>query len=74
MEGVSMSEKATQPSFLSTGRGKLTLALACAAGFLDFIDTTIVNIALPSIRKDVPFSVQSLQWVWPDPGWLIQVE
>jgi hypothetical protein len=27
---------------LSTRRGKLTLALVCLAGFLDFIDTTIV--------------------------------
>jgi MFS family permease len=53
---------ATRPSFLSTRRGKLTLALVCLAGFLDFTDTTIVNIALPSIRDHLNFSVQSLQW------------
>jgi len=47
---------------LATRRGKLTLALACLAGFLDFIDTTIVNIALPSIRHHLDFSVASLQW------------
>ncbi len=50
-------------SFLSTRRGKLTLILLCAVGFLDFVDTSIVNVALPSIRKDLNFSVQNLQWV-----------
>ena len=54
---------ATQPSFLSTRRGKLILALVCGAGFLDFVDTTIVNVALPSIRHHLHFWVQSLQWV-----------
>jgi EmrB/QacA subfamily drug resistance transporter len=49
-------------SFLSTRRGKLTLALLCLAGFLDFVDTTIVNVALPSIKGPLHFSVQSLQW------------
>jgi EmrB/QacA subfamily drug resistance transporter len=49
-------------SFLSTRRGKLTLALVCLAGFLDFIDTTIVNVALPSIREHLHFSAQNLQW------------
>jgi EmrB/QacA subfamily drug resistance transporter len=52
----------TPNSFLATRHGKLILALVCAAGFLDVIDTTIVNIALPSIREQVHFSVQSLQW------------
>jgi EmrB/QacA subfamily drug resistance transporter len=52
-----------QPSFLATRRGKSTLALLCAIAFLDFIDASIVNIALPDIRKDLHFSVQDLQWV-----------
>jgi EmrB/QacA subfamily drug resistance transporter len=47
---------------LATRRGKLVLALVCLAGFLDFIDTTIVNVALPSIRHHLGFSVASLQW------------
>ena len=51
------------PSFLATRRGKLTLALLCAVAFLDFVDASIVNVALPSIRHDLHFSVQSLQWV-----------
>jgi len=53
----------SRPSALSTSRGKLTLALLCAIGFLDFVDASIVNIALPSIQRDLHFSVQNLQWV-----------
>lgn len=52
-----------QPSFLATRRGKLTLALLCAVAFLDFVDASIVNIALPSIRHSLHFSVASLVWV-----------
>ncbi len=50
-------------SFLATRRGKLTLALLCAVAFLDFVDASIVNIALPSIRRALHFSVAGLQWV-----------
>src|SRR5258708_9900050 len=58
-----MAAVTSQPSLLATRRGKLTLALLCAVAFLDFIDASIVNIALPSIRHDLHFSVQGLQWV-----------
>jgi MFS family permease len=58
-----LHETPAQPSFLGTGRGKLTLAFVCMVGFLDFVDASIVNVALPSIRRDLHFSVQSLQWV-----------
>jgi EmrB/QacA subfamily drug resistance transporter len=58
-----MGSTATTDSFLSTRQGKLVLALVCLAGFLDVIDTTIVNVALPSIREQIEFSVQSLQWI-----------
>src|SRR5215467_7087113 len=50
-------------SFLATRRGKLTLFFLCMVGFLDFVDASIVNVALPSIRRDLGFSVQNLQWV-----------
>jgi EmrB/QacA subfamily drug resistance transporter len=50
-------------SYLATRQGKLTLALLCAVAFLDFVDASIVNVALPSIRTDLHFSEQSLQWV-----------
>jgi EmrB/QacA subfamily drug resistance transporter len=58
-----MTTATPQPSFLATRRGKLTLLLLCAVGFLDFVDTSIVNVALPSIRHNLHFSVQNLQWV-----------
>ena len=48
------------PSFLATGRDKLTLALLTAIGFAD---ASIVNIALADMRQDLHFSVQDLQWV-----------
>jgi len=56
---------ATVPSVpvLETKRGKQILLLVLAVGFLDFVDASIVNIALPSIRSDLGFSVQNLQWV-----------
>jgi EmrB/QacA subfamily drug resistance transporter len=53
----------SNPSFLATSRGKLTLALLCAVGFLDFVDASIINVALPAIRHDLHMSVQNLQWV-----------
>src|SRR5437660_10638967 len=58
-----MAPVTPQPSFLATRRGKLTLALLAAVAFLDFVDASIVNIALPSIRRDLGFSEQGLQWV-----------
>ena len=50
-------------SFLATRRGGLTLLLLCAVQFLDVADSSIMNVALPSIRRDLGFSVQNLQWV-----------
>jgi EmrB/QacA subfamily drug resistance transporter len=52
-----------QQSFLATRRGKLTLAFLCGVALLDFVDASIVNVALPSIRHSLHFSIQSLQWV-----------
>jgi EmrB/QacA subfamily drug resistance transporter len=48
---------------LSTRRGKQILLLLLAVAFLDFVDASIVNVALPSIRADLGFSIQNLQWV-----------
>ena len=58
-----MDSTATNTSFLATRNGKLTLALLCGIAFLDFVDASIVNIALPSIRRALHFSVSGLQWV-----------
>jgi EmrB/QacA subfamily drug resistance transporter len=53
----------TNESLLATSRGKLILALLCSVAFIDFMDASIVNIALPSIRDSLHVSVQDLQWV-----------
>ena len=50
-------------SFLSTRTGVLTLVLLCAVQFLDIVDGSIVNVALPSIQRSLHFSQQNLQWV-----------
>jgi EmrB/QacA subfamily drug resistance transporter len=41
----------------------IVLALLCMAQLLVVLDATIVNIALPSIQRDVGFSDANLQWV-----------
>ena len=48
---------------LDTKRGKQILMLLLAVAFLDFVDASIVNVALPSIRADLGFTFRSLQWV-----------
>src|SRR5260370_28538108 len=40
-----------------------TLALVVAAQFMVVLDVAIVNVALPSIKTDLNFSQESLQWV-----------
>ena len=52
-----------QPSVLRTRLGVLTLLLLCAIQFMDVADTSIVNVALPSIQHSLHFSQQNLQWV-----------
>ncbi|MCW3027546.1 MAG: multidrug resistance transporter, superfamily protein [Solirubrobacterales bacterium] len=58
-----MTTDTAGPLSLETRRGKLILALLCSVAFLDFVDASIVNVALPSIRQALHFSVQGLQWV-----------
>ena len=50
-------------SLFKTRRGRLILLLLCGAQFLVVLDSTIVNVALPSIQRALHFSEQSLQWV-----------
>jgi EmrB/QacA subfamily drug resistance transporter len=47
-----------------TGRKRwLALALLCAGELMIVLDTTIVNVALPSIRTDLHFTETALVWV-----------
>jgi EmrB/QacA subfamily drug resistance transporter len=63
VEVIPVATGPSNSSFLATPRGRLTLALLCAVAFLDFVDASIINIALPAIRGDLHVSVQNLQWV-----------
>src|SRR2546430_2692960 len=58
-----MLTPAQEPLLLATRRGKLTLALLCGIAFLDFVDGSITNVALPSIRRSLHFSVDGLTWI-----------
>jgi EmrB/QacA subfamily drug resistance transporter len=40
-----------------------TLLAVCVATFMLLLDITIVNVALPSIQRDLDASLSSLQWV-----------
>jgi EmrB/QacA subfamily drug resistance transporter len=50
-------------STLATRRGIAILLLLSLVQFMDILDASILNIALPSIKGDLGFSQQSLQWV-----------
>jgi EmrB/QacA subfamily drug resistance transporter len=41
----------------------LLLAIACVAQFMVVLDVSIVNVALPSIGRDLHYSPSGLQWV-----------
>ena len=52
-----------EASTLSSRRGVAILLLLSVVQFMDILDASILNIALPSIKTDLGFSQQSLQWV-----------
>src|SRR5258708_40170036 len=45
------------------GSGNAVLAIVAVAQFMVVLDATVVNVALPTIERDVGFSEQSLSWV-----------
>jgi EmrB/QacA subfamily drug resistance transporter len=47
---------------LSANHRRLVLAICCMSLLIVGMDTTIVNVALPSIRGDLHASVSGLQW------------
>jgi EmrB/QacA subfamily drug resistance transporter len=56
-------DAAPEASSLSSRRGVAILLLLSLVQFMDVLDASILNIALPSIKNDLGFSQQSLQWV-----------
>jgi MFS family permease len=53
------------PAPASTGHPRRWAALAVLmiAGFMDLLDTTIVNVALPAIRDELGAGYSAVQWV-----------
>ncbi|MFE9632361.1 MFS transporter [Streptomyces sp. NPDC006463] len=41
----------------------LALAIVMTAAFMDLVDVTIVNIAIPSMRQDLNASTSAIQWI-----------
>jgi EmrB/QacA subfamily drug resistance transporter len=56
-------DQASDASSLSSRRGIAILLLLSLVQFMDVLDASILNIALPSIKNDLGFSQESLQWV-----------
>jgi EmrB/QacA subfamily drug resistance transporter len=55
--------KDAESTSLGSRRGVAILLLLSLVQFMDVLDASILNIALPSIKHDLGFSQQSLQWV-----------
>lgn len=51
------------PPSTETRNGGLALAVICIAQLMVVLDATVVNVALPSIREDLNFSLDNLTWV-----------
>jgi EmrB/QacA subfamily drug resistance transporter len=62
-QNVASLDQAPEASSLSSRRGIAILLLLSLVQFMDILDASILNIALPSIKNDLGFSQQGLQWV-----------
>jgi len=61
---IEKSEHAlTQTTTLVKNRTRLVLALIITAGFLDVIDFSIVQVALPTIQTELVVSLAESQWI-----------
>jgi EmrB/QacA subfamily drug resistance transporter len=61
-----MTTTTTTPSAMTTAMtrpARVTLGLLVSAQFLVMLDTSIVNVALPSIQKELHFAPAALTWV-----------
>lgn len=51
------------PSLAGAGQARLLLIALCVTAFLDGLDISIVNVALPQIQQQLSFSTDLLGWV-----------
>jgi len=54
-----------------TSKG-IVLLLTCAAQFMVVLDIAIVNVALPSIQRDLGIGKSTLQWIIIDAYMIIR--
>jgi EmrB/QacA subfamily drug resistance transporter len=60
---MTSTSNSTQRARPHAGPAWLVLTLACACQFMVILDASIVNVALPSIRRDLGFTPTGLAWV-----------
>jgi EmrB/QacA subfamily drug resistance transporter len=60
---MTLSSTATQRAWPHAGPAWTVLALACACQFMVILDAAIVNVALPSIDRDLGFTATGVAWV-----------
>src|SRR5579863_8312699 len=63
-----MTDALNDGHFLRTPRGRqvpdwVILAIACVAQFMVVLDVSVVNVALPTIGRDLHYTPTGLQWV-----------
>src|SRR5947209_3017905 len=51
------------PTEQTKRRLRATVILACLAQFMVVLDISVVNVALPAIRRSLGFTLSDLQWV-----------
>ncbi len=61
--GGRLGERRPEATPLGSRLGIAILLLLSLVQFMDILDASILNIALPSIKHDLGFNQQSLQWV-----------
>src|SRR5579864_7595532 len=61
--GPTLMTTASLPSPASDRRRWLALVVVCLAQLMNVLDTTIVNVALPAIQRDLHFTQGNLTWV-----------
>src|SRR5579864_8970373 len=61
--GPTLMTTASLPSPAAQRRRWLALVVVCLAQLMNVLDTTIVNVALPSIQQDLHFTQGNLTWV-----------
>src|SRR5436309_10205443 len=57
------TKRTTMTDHLNARIRWLALVILCVGDLMIVVDTTVVNVALPSIRSDLHFSQTSLAWV-----------